>query len=49
MHRMPLGSVIVGATSALLGIDSGELIMPMFISMGLLPQVCSARSTYGDL
>jgi uncharacterized membrane protein YfcA len=36
--RMPIGAVVVGAVSALLGIDSGELIMPMFLGMGLLPQ-----------
>ena len=38
-RSMPLASVFVGALSSLLGLDSGELISPMFLQLGLFPQV----------
>ena len=41
-RSMPVISVAVGALSSLVGVDSGELISPMFLQMGLLPQVRQA-------
>ena len=38
-YTMPFVSVAVGAMSSLLGIDSGEVISPIFLQMGLLPHV----------
>lgn len=38
-RAMPVISVAVGALSSLVGVDSGEVISPMLLQMGLLPQV----------
>ena len=46
MIVVPLIALVVGVVSGLLGLGGGELLAPVLLQLGMLPQVASATSGF---